>query len=344
MYLPPALTQLKSVRADVQIAEMNRLYWTSTPDLSASAMVTDVAEVLSKQEFLAAVAGFAAEENGADYPSDTDGAGIQETIRAELDKRIKDKSVVEVELATKVADRLVSWSKTFGFFVAAPLVVLLLILNLFGWSKFEDVRRVADSADELLKQAKSQQQSTEAQMSSLKDRSKNIDKQSADLQEISSRNASRLGSLDQAVQQIETRLGTVNRSEAYPNRTFRQKIDEGQFDALYIYIFFLGPWALSEDLAKRLVTQPDFPWRDAFKDLDPNSEKFEAVWKALAPNEKERFLETQRSFIKLALYEPAQKEILARFQLDVSRGSEGLQGALFMAVAHPYLTGDPFGP
>jgi hypothetical protein len=46
-------------------------------------------------------------------------------VAAALDKRIKHRSVVEVELASKVADRLIGWSKTFGVFVAAPVAVLL---------------------------------------------------------------------------------------------------------------------------------------------------------------------------------------------------------------------------
>jgi murein L,D-transpeptidase YcbB/YkuD len=75
-------------------------------------------------------------------------------VVAALEKTSKDRALVETELATRVAEKLVGWGKLFGVLLALPVAALLLILSLFGISKFEDLRSAVANADALVTQAK----------------------------------------------------------------------------------------------------------------------------------------------------------------------------------------------
>jgi hypothetical protein len=117
--------------------------------------VSDVGRVLSAEQFRAAVSRFVRLSD----PAQVSNAGASDTLDSlvanALTARFKERSVVEVEIAAAVAERLIGWSKAFGVFVAAPIAVILVILSLFGWSKFEDVRKAANDANALLGQAQS---------------------------------------------------------------------------------------------------------------------------------------------------------------------------------------------
>lgn len=329
-----------------QIAGLNRIYWAAEGQLSAPDTLSNVESLLSREQFLSAVCRYAMQEDVPNQASESPLEIIQAMVTDVLTEKTKDKSLIEVELATKVADRLIAWSKVFGFFVAAPVAVLLLVLSMFGFSKFDDVRQAAKQADTLVQQAQSRLseasdkiRAAERQIADVtvraNERSKEIDTQLAELKAMSDKNSNRISSLDQAVKQIENQLGSISRSSNNPNITFRQKIDEGWFDKYY------GPWGMSQNIAKKFVHSPEFPWRDQFANLEPDTDQFEAVWKNVAPNESGRFLEMQRNFIQVNLYEPTAKSIFEQFGLDLSKRSQALRDAVFISVSHPDLTGDP---
>jgi hypothetical protein len=64
---------------------------------------------------------------------------IKQAVDSYLDQRIKDKNVVEVEVAAKVADRVFGWVKLFGFFLAAPVSIVMIGLSVFGITQVSDI-------------------------------------------------------------------------------------------------------------------------------------------------------------------------------------------------------------
>jgi hypothetical protein len=149
-----------------QIVALNRLYWSAVGIRSDSELASEVGSLLSPEQFQTAVIRFADLSDATPVSSTTDEEAVKSLIADTLTSRLKDKSVVEVELASAVAERLMGWSKVFGIFVAAPIAVLLVILSLFGLSKFEDVRKAADHADELLGQAQTKLTQSSSQLDS----------------------------------------------------------------------------------------------------------------------------------------------------------------------------------
>jgi hypothetical protein len=158
-----ALAQAKELELDEkQTVALSALYWSSAdPELVANS-VSNLAGILSADQFRYAVSGFLNLSVAAPVDEVANSEKLDALIATALDTRFKDKSVVEVQLAAAVADRLIGWSKVFGAFVAVPIAAILLILSLFGWSKFDDVRRAAKDADDVLKQAQTKLSDTAA--------------------------------------------------------------------------------------------------------------------------------------------------------------------------------------
>ena len=78
---------------------------------------------------------------------------IKSAVDQYLAERIKDKDVVEIELASKIADRVFGWTKLFGFFVAIPVAVIIFGLGAFGITKVADLRNYANQATATLQKA-----------------------------------------------------------------------------------------------------------------------------------------------------------------------------------------------
>ena len=78
---------------------------------------------------------------------------IKGAVDQYLGERIKDKDVVEIELASKIADRLYGWTKLFGFFVAIPVAVIIFGLGAFGITKVADLRNYANQSMAKLQKA-----------------------------------------------------------------------------------------------------------------------------------------------------------------------------------------------
>ena len=205
-----------------QVTALSRMYWNSA-ERPGGTLVKEAAAHLSPEQFREAVACFAEgrvewRQSAASITEDARPADVDAVVAAALDKRIKDRSVVEVELASKVADRLIGWSKTFGVFVAAPIGVLLLILSIFGLSKFDDVRKAADRADDLLGQARTRLEESNTKLATAEkraadltqlatERAQDVDRQLAALRDANVQAQTQIATLGQTVRHIESQLG-----------------------------------------------------------------------------------------------------------------------------------------
>ena len=73
-----------------------------------------------------------------------------------LAKKFKDQKVVELETASLIADRLMSWAKLFAAAIAVPLALILGFLTVIGISKYTDFTKMIDDAESKLKASVSQ--------------------------------------------------------------------------------------------------------------------------------------------------------------------------------------------
>jgi hypothetical protein len=83
------------------------------------------------------------------------------------------------------------------------------------------------------------------------------------------------------------------------------------------------------------VSQPDFPWRDQFRNLTPGSQAFTAKWKEFALNEPSRFQASQHDFIKKSHFDPLVARIEADGRLVITSRSLAVQDVIWStAVQH----------
>ncbi len=86
---------------------------------------------------------------------------------------------------------------------------------------------------------------------------------------------------------------------------------------------------------KEFVSQPGFPWRDAFKNLTPGTPEFSAQWKKLATTTPDEFRDAQHEFIKRTHFDVLVSLIKQTDNLDVTGRSPALQDVVWStAVQH----------
>jgi hypothetical protein len=89
--------------------------------------------------------------------------GSREHILAVVKEHLKDRDVVEDDLARRALTKLIDWAKMFGFVAAIPLSVLLLILALLGVTSVADFRTfVSKQRDDVIKSVAAQKIEIEA--------------------------------------------------------------------------------------------------------------------------------------------------------------------------------------
>jgi uncharacterized protein YoxC len=188
------------------------LYFEHSPNPGLANPVGSVADILTPGQFQAAVAKLL-ERPAATATPPTDANTIENMVAAAIEKETKDKSLVEIGIAAAVTERLIAWARIFAYFVAIPMAVVLLVLTIFGYSKFEDARKLADKAETNLRGIDTQLKGVETELkevqqnkSRLDQLSASVDQQVRELQIKSSEVTQRVNSLDNAVQNISQRL------------------------------------------------------------------------------------------------------------------------------------------
>lgn len=78
---------------------------------------------------------------------------VSKLIDDRLAARLKDQKLVEIETAQAVVARIGEWTKLFGFFIAFPLGILVIVLTVLGFRQYSDlVQTVKTSKEDLSKQ------------------------------------------------------------------------------------------------------------------------------------------------------------------------------------------------
>jgi hypothetical protein len=192
---------------DTQVAALARLHWGEAP---AGGVVAAMLAVMSESQFCETVSRLT-EAPEQQEPLDT--KAIESTVAAAVEKRSKDRSLVETELATAAVEKVLGWAKLFATFVAVPVGVLLLILTLFGISKFEDITKVSNQADILVTQAQTKFDSIKRTIDELTGQLDNtrstLERQVADVKQFVARNENTLTQLTGNVENLQNNVTTL---------------------------------------------------------------------------------------------------------------------------------------
>ena len=231
---------------DRQMAALARMHW---GDIPAGRLVPSIATLLTEAQFHEVVSRFAAAPTEATGGRLRRKKEIEDMVAAALEKRTKDRALVETELATSVAAKLVGWGKLFGMLVALPIAGLLLILSLFGISKFEDLRTAADRADALVKQAETKateggarfdvaEQKIRELTSRVSDRADEVTRQLAQLENNSKATEAKIRELGGAVDASQTATSAILAHTGIDVKEVQAQLKklglfQGELDGLY---------------------------------------------------------------------------------------------------------------
>jgi hypothetical protein len=194
---------------DAQLATLSRIYWGASGPASTDDAVDVVAATLSPDQFRKAMVRVANLATADDQVVSVPGT-IEPLVAEAVGRLTKDRQVVEIELATKVADRVMGWGKLFGFFVALPGVLLLVTLSAIGASKFDDVRSAAAGVDEKVKEADTRLDAAVKSAQDWSGRAKEVlaatEQQITNVRATLAEQGQQIGSLDSRVHEIAESL------------------------------------------------------------------------------------------------------------------------------------------
>jgi hypothetical protein len=212
-----AATLLKAILAghaelgidDAQIARLSRIYWGASATASTDDAVAVVAATLSPDQFRKAIVRVANLATADDQVISVPGT-IEPLVAEAVGRLTKDRQVVEIELATKVADRVMGWGKIFFFFVAIPVAVILVGLSAIGVSKFDDVRSAAAGVEVKVKDAETKLDAAVKSAQEVSGQAAHVlaqtQQQIADVQTALAAQGQQISSLDNKVREIAESL------------------------------------------------------------------------------------------------------------------------------------------
>jgi hypothetical protein len=179
------------------------MYWNPSQGSQGEGVATSLAELLSVEQFRHAITRYTESHTGQPVADSVPPDKVETLVQEFLDKKTKDASLVEVEIAAKVTDRLISWAKAFGFLLGLPIAFVLIVLAVLGFSKFEDVRNAADRADARLTTAMQQVEMQRVAAQQLIDSSKTMTSDfSAKFADAIRTRDENLSSLDNKIRQL----------------------------------------------------------------------------------------------------------------------------------------------
>jgi LysM repeat protein len=88
-------------------------------------------------------------------------------------------------------------------------------------------------------------------------------------------------------------------------------------------------------VAAKFVSQPDFPFKNEFKNLVPGTEQFNDKWREIAAAHPKTFHNSQHNFIKRTHFDPLAAKIKNEDGINISTRSKALQDVVWStAVQH----------
>jgi len=92
---------------------------------------------------------------GAPFDPSTEGIDryIGQKIDSILESKVKDRKVVEMEIAENVSKKLMGWTKIFGFFAGIPLTLASIFLIGYGIHSFNEIKSAKNNVITIAKEA-----------------------------------------------------------------------------------------------------------------------------------------------------------------------------------------------
>jgi len=67
---------------------------------------------------------------------------VKMQVEKAIQEKFKDQRLVDIETSQAIAERLHGWGKVFGFFVALPVAILLIVLSIGGIERYSDFKNM----------------------------------------------------------------------------------------------------------------------------------------------------------------------------------------------------------
>jgi hypothetical protein len=76
---------------------------------------------------------------------------VKTQVETAIQEKFKDQKLLDVETSQAIAERLHGWAKLFGFFVALPVAVLLIVLSILGIERYSDFKNMIGGIEQQVK-------------------------------------------------------------------------------------------------------------------------------------------------------------------------------------------------
>src|SRR5258706_12425512 len=76
---------------------------------------------------------------------------VKTKVETAIQAKFKDQKLVDVETSQAIAERLHGWGRLFGFFVALPVAVLLIVLSFLGIERYSDFKSMVGGIEQQVK-------------------------------------------------------------------------------------------------------------------------------------------------------------------------------------------------
>jgi hypothetical protein len=76
---------------------------------------------------------------------------VKAQVEKAIQEKFKDQKLVDVETSQAIAERLHGWGKLFGFFVALPVAILLIVLSIGGIERYSDFKSMIGGIEQQVK-------------------------------------------------------------------------------------------------------------------------------------------------------------------------------------------------
>jgi chromosome segregation ATPase len=163
------------------------------------------AENPSENTFCGACGARLRPESAPDLVSLVDSA-VDKQMAAVLESRLKNQSVVEVEIAEKIAERTMKWAKLAGFFIGIPVTLLIGILAFFGIRTYSDLDNLVSTLDQTRDQIASAKTDSQNAKSEAEELLKQTQEQESYLNNQVGAVRDRLSKLEQELRSAENRI------------------------------------------------------------------------------------------------------------------------------------------
>jgi FtsZ-binding cell division protein ZapB len=259
-------------------------------------------------------------------------ANLPQHISKVLETNYKNQTVVEIETAMLISERILKWSKLAATVLGIPLLVIGGFVSFIGIKSYADLSATLKSMKELEQQVKNGMD----QFKPLQNKISELKTQSERAQEALNSVQKQQDEFKTDIKELRKRVGGLSDKYEIHGRgpgSIERNIDDPGGKSYGSYSFTSNPDG--GGIVKIFVADPEFRWRKEFVGLVPGSTEFDAKWKAISGEDSESFFDEQHDFVMRRFYDPIVKRLKEETGIDLQRQSMTLQDVLWsVSVQH----------